>query len=552
MNETPVTPQPDRPKVYPLSAVTRAIENALKEQARTSFWVQAEVTSPRLVGGHQYATLVEQRDGTTIAKMHCVIWESTLRKIRSSFTASGLTFELAAGTQVCLQCRIAFSPVYGLSLTVLDADPRFVIGEMELRKRELMDAMRKEGADVLNKRHVVPVLPLRIGLVTSGEGDALNDIVRLLAASRYGFTVLLADSFMQGENAGRSILKALDTLEALAPDLIVIARGGGNRTDLAWLDAEPLARRIAACGLPVWTGIGHANDSSVLDLVAHTAFETPTAVAKAIIARFDAAATRTVQASDAIRREWHHRLAARTKALADDAVGIRQGTRKLAAQARTSVKERADRLELIVDRALSRSRRATALAAQRVGMRAESVLRFASSTTALAARLLRSTAMKTHGSSGERLSVQRTRLDPQRIASILAVRKSDAARRAHAVDRSAVAALHLRMRVVEHAKRSLMRGSFLVRLDSLARRLADRLRLLDAHDPRRALERGYAIVSTAEDRIVTSTASIAAGDELRVLLRDGRLNTIVRSITLTDADNGVGIEADGNTESKPT
>ena len=520
----------EAPKIFSLSAVAQAIENALREPARKTFWVQAEVTSPRLVGGHLYATLVEQQHGATVAKMHCVVWESTRNQIMKSFKKSGLDFSLSQGMQACLLCRISFHAVYGLTLTVLDADPRFVLGELELRKRALIDTLVAEDADGLNRLNTVPALPLRLGLVTSREGDAYMDILRILSGSGFGFTVLLADAFMQGENAERSIIRAIDVLEQQRPDLIVIARGGGNRTDLAWLDTEALARRIAGSGFPIWTGIGHANDSGVLDLVAHSSFETPTAVAKAIIARFENAAIVVAHAVSRLQREWLYRLASQRMELEDDAVGIRQGTRKLTAQTRTSLIERSERFEIMVDGRLADARQRNRLGSQHLRMRCEQLVHAHLAQGPVLLQRTRTAARRTKSMTFERLQRNRARFDAGRVRATIDAHSVLVRGMRTTLQRSAIGATGRFRREYEHRRNGLLRGTWLVRLEGFAERLSDRLRLILAHDPRKALDRGYAIIQSTDDDIVTSVRQLAVNQFVRLSLRDGNAHSIIHSI----------------------
>jgi exodeoxyribonuclease VII large subunit len=517
-------------KVYSLSAVTRAIERALAEPASRTFWVQAEVASPRMVGGHLYATLVELRDGTTVAKMHCTVWESTLRQIRAAFTAAGLTFELSQGVKACLLCRISFHAVYGLSLTILDADPRFVLGELELRKRRLIEQLVKEGLDTKNKQRVLLALPLRLGVVTSREGDAFNDILRPLRTSGFGFVILLADAFMQGENAERSILRAIAALEAQRVDMIVIARGGGNRTDLAWLDNEAIARRIAACGLPVWTGIGHTNDTGVLDAVAHTTCGTPTAVGEAIAARFEAAANIVERARSLLSREWQHRIAVELRELRDNVIGLRQGTRKLAGQARTSLLERSERVGIVVERRLSGTRQGSQLAAQRLRMHAARRVQTLSTPLTEWARRARTAAQRQRAASAARLAMGRSRLDPARLKGIIASGKSVAFRYAMALSKSASIRLASERALSARRGETLRRGAWLARFQSRAHRLTETQRTLMAHDPQKVLERGYAIVTAGDGRIIPSARILAPGDEVLLTFHDGDAAAHVHSV----------------------
>src|SRR5690606_11592492 len=105
-----------------------------------------------------------------------------------------------------------------------------------------------------------------------------------LQASRYVFDVVLADARVQGADAPRTLVAAIDKLGRASVDVIAIVRGGGSRTDLVAFDHPDVARAIAGAAVPVFTGVGHEIDRSVADEVAHSAFKTPTAVAGALIA----------------------------------------------------------------------------------------------------------------------------------------------------------------------------------------------------------------------------------------------------------------------------
>jgi exodeoxyribonuclease VII large subunit len=106
-----------------------------------------------------------------------------------------------------------------------------------------------------NKLLYVPFLPIRIGLITSTGSAACQDFLETIRKSGFGFQILLADSTVQVDNTEKTVLNALATLGQLNPDLVVIIRGGGSKTDLSYLDNEAIARKIAGYHFPVWTGI---------------------------------------------------------------------------------------------------------------------------------------------------------------------------------------------------------------------------------------------------------------------------------------------------------
>ncbi len=274
-------------KFYNLSTITKRIQEILQPHIGPLFWVKAEISSGRERGGSFYCDLVETDEtGKIVAKMNCSIWSNDLSRIRKQFKGHDLDLQLDNGTVVGFQCSLQYSPQYGLSLKVVDADPAFALGELELKKREILERLKKEGLFEPNKQLFVPMLPQKIGLITSKGSAAYNDFLKTLTSSIFGFKIYIADATVQGKQSEQSILFALNTLEKIDVEIVIIVRGGGSKSDLYYLDNEVIARRIASYKLPVWTGIGHEIDISILDHVSNRSFKTPTAVAEEILARF--------------------------------------------------------------------------------------------------------------------------------------------------------------------------------------------------------------------------------------------------------------------------
>ena len=317
-------------RFYPLSAITNRIQEILQPHIGKLFWVKAEVSSGRERGGSFYCDLVESDEsGKIVAQMRCTIWNRDLSNIKSQFKKHDLDLILDDGTAVGFQCSLQFHPQFGLSLKAVGADPAFALGELELKKKEILDRLTKEGLLEPNKRLVVPMLPQRIGLITSKGSAACNDILKTFNSSGFGFQIFLADATMQGLKTEASVLSALNGLETLNVDLVIIARGGGSKTDLFYLDNEAIARRIAGYKYPVWTGIGHETDTSILDHVANRYFKTPTAVAEDIVARFVEMKRHLEEAENRFRSTWSYRFDKDRIWLDEAKTGIVQGTRKL-------------------------------------------------------------------------------------------------------------------------------------------------------------------------------------------------------------------------------
>ena len=332
-------------KFYNLSTITKRIQEILQPHIGKLFWVKAEISSGRERGGSFYCDLVETDEtGKIIAKMNCSIWSSDLSRIRKQFKGHDLDLQLDNGTVVGFQCSLQYSPQYGLSLKVVDADPAFALGELELKKREILERLKKEGLFEPNKQLFVPMLPQKIGLITSKGSAAYNDFLKTLTSSIFGFKIYIADATVQGKQSEQSILFALNTLEKIDVEIVIITRGGGSKSDLYYLDNEVIARRIASYKLPVWTGIGHEIDISVLDHVSNRSFKTPTAVAEEILARFVEMKRHLEESKNRFQSTWSYRFDMDKKAINDAKTGIKQGTRKLLDNVKRDLKNSANLL----------------------------------------------------------------------------------------------------------------------------------------------------------------------------------------------------------------
>jgi exodeoxyribonuclease VII large subunit len=277
------------PSYASLSRVMGRIRALLSPAFDQRFWLRAELGSVQERDGALYGELIEaNRQGVVVAKVRCVILPRELASIRARFAEAGLELVLERGTVIGVQCCVQFHEVHGLSLIVRDMDPSFVLGELELRRRRILQGLKRDGLLSHNARCAVPLFPTRILLITSGTSAAYHDFTRTLLRRKYGLSVWLADATMQGPSTEASVLRGLALADELPVDLVVVIRGGGSKLDLGWLDSDRLARAIVALRRPVWTGIGHEIDVSVLDFVAAKAFRTPTAAAEALCTHFEA------------------------------------------------------------------------------------------------------------------------------------------------------------------------------------------------------------------------------------------------------------------------
>ena len=155
-------------------------------------------------------------------------------------------------------------------------------GDIRLKIAQLAEKLTKEGLTDVRRKRAIPALPEKIGLVTSPRGAAVHDVLRTLRR-RYPFAqVLLAGVPVEGADAPRYIVTGMKTVVDAGAELVLVVRGGGSFEDLMPFNDERLARTIAACPVPVVTGIGHEPDTTIADLVADLRCSTPTAAAEAV------------------------------------------------------------------------------------------------------------------------------------------------------------------------------------------------------------------------------------------------------------------------------
>jgi exodeoxyribonuclease VII large subunit len=278
---------PDDVPTFSISELVDVINATLDETFERGFWVWGEITGLSVKNRHTYFTLVEQDDSGSgkRAQLSVNLWAGDAMKLRPVLVKSGL--ELVNGVKVRIFGSLNFYGPFGrLSLIMRGIDPRFTLGEIALQRDELVRRLKESGDYDRNRSTEFSPVPLRLGVVTSGSSAAWADFRNQIESSGFGFRLVLADVVVQGESAVDAVSRAIDAFSTSQDlDAVIVIRGGGSKTDLSTFDAEPIARAIARCALPVLTGIGHEIDTSVADEVAHESHKTPTACAVALIER---------------------------------------------------------------------------------------------------------------------------------------------------------------------------------------------------------------------------------------------------------------------------
>ena len=267
-------------KHYKLSEVCSIVEEVITMETET-YWVQAEIASISVRGGHCYLDLVEKSVGGIVAKMRATIWANVYALLRPYFHEETGT-DLQVGMQVLVEATVDFHAVYGLSLNITNIDPTYTIGDLAKQRQETIAKLLAEGVMDMNKSLALPTIVRRIAVISSESAAGYGDFRHQLEDGGYRFETTLFPAIMQGEHAPKSIIAALDTIANQEEewDAVVIIRGGGATTDLTCFDDYNLCNHCAQFPLPIITGIGHTKDVSVLDMVSFAPLKTPTAVAQ--------------------------------------------------------------------------------------------------------------------------------------------------------------------------------------------------------------------------------------------------------------------------------
>ena len=296
MRKKEIDRSPDK-QALSLVELNQRIRMTLEQAFPDTYWVRAEMSDVRenSASGHCYLEFIEKdpRSGQLLAKVRGAIWAKTFRLLKPYFEMeTGQRF--VSGLKVLVRVTVDFHELYGLSLTVVDIDPAYTLGDMARKRLEIIRQLQEEGVFELNKELPLPLLPRRIALISSSTAAGYEDFMNQLTHNRagYPFYVKLFPALMQGEHTEESVIAALDRIYAHQElfDVVALLRGGGATSDLNSFDSYLLAANCAQFPLPILTGIGHERDDTVVDLVAHTRLKTPTAVAEFLIARMDQAA----------------------------------------------------------------------------------------------------------------------------------------------------------------------------------------------------------------------------------------------------------------------
>lgn len=492
-----------------LSQLLAGVEQAVAAAYSAGVWTMVDVVDARIKSGHVYLEVSERSaTGDVTAKAMATIWSSTADRILPQFEhATGA--KIGPGIRLLLKLRPVFSAKFGLSLNVEAIDPDYTLGDLEARKREIRNRLQREGILGLNKT-LLPAWDFNAVLVIAPEGGAgLGDFQveasRLEAAEICRFVYV--HSRFQGEGAAAGIksalLQALDDWQGDMPDAAVIIRGGGAVNDLAWLNDYDLARCICEAPIPVLTGIGHERDSTILDEVAHTKFDTPSKV---------------IQGIETVIRQRVREVKEFYRTVNTTSHQLAQRCRLTVENAHAQVKEAARQKLTGAARQIDAD-----IGAIRIG--ALKTLRLATDESQavfsnIEAQARRHVADARLGLPGLLESIKaeaRSSVRDARVTSEQALQAS--------VERTAVTAAAVK----EQAKRAISDIAVDARraLRDAAMGTEAMVREITGQGPEKTLGRGFAMVSDESGKTVTSATRTLPGQQIKVQFRDGSIKAVV-------------------------
>ncbi|MCA1592144.1 MAG: exodeoxyribonuclease VII large subunit [Acidobacteria bacterium] len=451
-----------------VSELTSQVRSAL-ENRFASVWVEGEISNFKAhTSGHWYFTVRDES-----AQLRATCFRGVNRAIR---------FRPSDGLLVRVRGRLTvYEPRGEYELMVEGLDP-VGAGALRVAFEQLRDRLSAEGLFDESLKRELPLLPRRIGVVTSPAGAAIRDIIRTVARRTRTVSILIAPARVQGAGAGREVAHAIRLLNeqhraALAEgrardcvDAIIVGRGGGSSEDLWAFNEEEVARAIRASVVPVISAVGHETDFTIADFVADVRAATPTAAAELVAEREDEIASYVEDLTHKLVNSLRYRVITERARVAEAAMS--HGFDEVRTRLRASLEELRDarvRLEKLMAERAVRARR--------------------------------------------RFDDAVCRLSPARAAT-----RASAAR--------------VRLAVTHAGMESAARA----RLDDARARLAVNVASLDALSPLAVLGRGYALAVDERGKLLRSARASKTGERVRVRLAEGALSCRVEEV---EAGEGV-------------
>ena len=461
---------PER-RIFTVSELTGKIRDVLGKNF-AGILVQGEISNcHEAQSGHIYCTLKDEK-----AQIRCVCFKSQLVRMK---------FRPEDGLHVTVRGSISVYEQRGDYQLYIEHIEPVGLGALQLAFDQLKKRLEAEGLFSAERKKTLPLLPSRIGLITSPRGAAVRDVIRILRRRFHNVHLTLFPVRVQGDGASTEIVRAIRHFDRTQlVDVLILARGGGSLEDLWPFNEEEVARAIAACSIPIISGVGHETDFTIADFVADVRASTPSAAAELVVQT---------------RREFDKHIADLLQTMAN----------------------------LVRYKFLEFSNKVYELENRRGFDRPLEMLRqFGQQVDAMTSRLA-------HG-----LRSQLDRARRRYHQAHLRIRATDLHARL-AIEHKRLNRFRLKLGSLDfHAKIATLRLRVENRTDGLgvrAERLLrakrdrlERLRLqLEERSPLKVLERGYAIATDAAGNLLRDASQVTLGESVAIQLHRGRLTTEV-------------------------
>jgi exodeoxyribonuclease VII large subunit len=294
------TPAMER-QVLSVTDLTIAIRDHLESEF-FSVWVEGEISNCKIWNGHLYFTLKDDR-----SQLKGFMFRTQLRYLK---------FKPADGLHVIARGRVSvYEPRGEYQITCEHLEPKG-LGQLQLAYEQLKKRLQAEGLFAESRKRPLPALPRKIGIVTSLDGAAIRDMLKVLARRYRNAQVVIRSTRVQGDGSALDIAYAIRAVQRVREvDVLIVGRGGGSIEDLWAFNEEPVARAIADCRIPVISAVGHESDVTIADLVSDRRAPTPSAAAEIVVAsrdelchRIDGLRDRLEAAVDGRIQTWSRRV----------------------------------------------------------------------------------------------------------------------------------------------------------------------------------------------------------------------------------------------------
>jgi exodeoxyribonuclease VII large subunit len=270
--QEPVRVREKQRDVLTVSDLTANIRGLL-ENAYSEVWIEAEISNCRLWNtGHLYFTLKDPG-----AQIKAVMFRSDVRSLK---------FRPEDGLHVVVRGRISVYEPKGEYQIVCERMEPHGLGALQLAFDQLKRRLHAEGLFDAARKRALPSLPRKIGIVTSLDGAAIRDIIKVLGRRYPNAHLVIRPARVQGDGAAAEVARAIrDIVKVTGIDVVIVGRGGGSVEDLWAFNDESVARAIVASPVPIISAVGHEGDFTIADFAADVRAPTPSAAAEIVVAR---------------------------------------------------------------------------------------------------------------------------------------------------------------------------------------------------------------------------------------------------------------------------